>query len=76
MTPTLTSSRDTKTEAGLTSSNQPQPQAPKRLEDLSILEINAEIGVRMELIELAQGELRQLRQRRAFIQQQQTQTAR
>lgn len=37
---------------------------PKKLEDCSVLEINAEIGIRMELIERTVNELHQLRQRR------------
>lgn len=37
---------------------------PKKLEDLSVLEINAEIGIRMELIEKTVFELNALRQRR------------
>lgn len=37
---------------------------PKKLEDLSVLEINAQIGLRMELMERTANELHQLRQRR------------
>lgn len=37
---------------------------PKKLEELSVLEINAEIGLRMELAERTTFELNALRQRR------------
>lgn len=41
--------------------------ATKKLEELSVLEINAEIGLRMEAIEIAQFQIRELRDRRAFL---------
>lgn len=37
---------------------------PKKLEELSVLEINAEIGLRMELVERTVFELNELRKRR------------